>query len=79
VVFSEGPAIDVQGLLVKWPGLRVLRLRVQVGGDVVVALGRVGVALAQGLAPDVQDLPEQRPRLRVPPLGVQVDRNIVVT
>jgi hypothetical protein len=54
VLLAQSLAFDVQGLLKQRSRLRVLALSIQIESEVVVALGRVGVFLAQSFAADVQ-------------------------
>src|SRR5436309_3390110 len=68
----------VTSSLPQWNGLARFPLGVQVEGDVVVAVGRVGMRLTQHLAPDRQRLLVMRLCLHVLSLGVQVEGHIVV-
>ena len=58
--------------------LGVLPLGVEVGRQVVVAAGGVGVVVGEQAAADLQRLLEERLGLRVLPLGVEVGRQVVV-
>ena len=78
MVVGEQAAADLQRLLVQRLGLGVLPLGAEVGRQVVVASGGVGVVVGEQSAVDLQRLLEERLSLGVLPLRVEVVRQVVV-
>ena len=74
---AQGPAPNLQRLLVELLGLGILALLSQGPGQVVVVRGRVGVVLAQRPAVDLQRFPVERLGLSELALIRIEDRQIV--
>ena len=77
MVVGEQAAADLQRLLEQRLGLGVLPLGVEVGRQVVVAFGGVGVVVGEQAAADLQRLLEQRLGLGVLSLGVEGFRLLI--
>ena len=78
MVVGEQAAADLQRLLVQRLGLGVLPLGIEVEGQVVVAVGGVGMVVGEQAAADLQRLLVQRLGLGVLTLGTEVVRQVVV-
>ena len=78
MVVGEQAAADLQRLLDQRLGLGVLSLGLEVGRQVVVAAGGVGVVVGEQAAEDLQRLLVQRLGLGVLSLGLEVERQVVV-